>query len=169
MENKNLLTLDGCKKELLRWAKGNLVPDVVIFAILSLIFVPLLFLSIHIAENGVILGVIFALMCAFPAVVSICRIVIDVITLRLIKNNGFSIKKDVAERFSKDEIPRKYSEGRRVCDVIYFKEHGRFVATGITFNISFEGDEFYLVVLRGKKDRIVFAYNTKTHYFNEAL
>ena len=40
-ESKNILTRESCQKELVRWAKGEMIPDAVLLVIMLSIFVPL--------------------------------------------------------------------------------------------------------------------------------
>ena len=57
-ESKNILTREGCKTELKKLSKANLVQDSIILAVLLLIFVPLFILSIYLAKYILILGII---------------------------------------------------------------------------------------------------------------
>ncbi len=155
-----MITREGCKQDLKRWAKANFLHDAVLFSVMVLIFVPLMFLSIYIAKRILVLGVVFALACAVAPVIFIYRIVLDIITVRLVERDSFSIVRDTVCRLSKGEIPQKYSEGGDTVDVIYFKKYGRYVASGITFDISSVGDECYLVIVHGKKEKLVFAFHS---------
>ena len=160
-ESKNILTREGCKTELRRLSKANLVQDSIILAVLLLIFVPLFVLSIYLAKSILILGIALALICMIFPVLFICRIIRDVMFSRTVDQNGFSIVKDTVSRISRDEIPKNYSEGRRTVNVIYFAKYGRCVAPKVRtpFDLSGVGDEFYLVLLH-KNEEIVFAYNS---------
>ena len=159
-ESKNHLTRKGCKIELKRLSKANLVQDLVILAILLLIFVPLFILSIYLAKYILILGIAFALICMIFPVLLIYKIICAVMFSRTVDQNGFSIVKDTVSRISRDEIPKSYSEGRRTVNVIYFAKYGRCVAPKVRtpFDLSGVGDEFYLVILN-KNKKIIFAYN----------
>ena len=163
-ESKNNLTREGCKIELKKLSKANLVQDLVILAVLLLIFVPLFILSIYLAKYILILGIALALICAIFPVLFIGRIIRDVIFSRIIDQNGFSIVKDTVSRISRDEIPKNYSEGRYTVNVIYFAKYGRCVAPKVRtpFDLSGVGDEFYLVILH-KNEEIVFAYNSSMY------
>ena len=160
-ESKNNLTRKGCKIELKKLSKANLVQDLVILAVLLLIFAPLFILSIYLAKYILILGIALALICAIFPVLFIGKIIRDVIFLRTVEQDGFSIVKDTVSRISRDEISKSYSEGRYTVNVIYFAKYGRCVAPKVRtpFDLSCVGDEFYLVILH-KKDEIIFAYNS---------
>ena len=163
-ESKNNLTREGCKIELKKLSKANLVQDLVILAVLLLIFVPLFILSIYLAKYILILGIAFALICMIFPVLFIYKIICDVMFSRTVEQNGFSIVKDTVSRISRDEIPKNYSEGRRTVNVIYFAKYGRCVAPKVRtpFDLSGVGDEFYLVILH-KNEEIVFAYNSSMY------
>ena len=159
-ESKNNLTREGCKIELKKLSKANLVQDLVILAVLLLIFVPLFILSIYLAKHILILGIAFALICVIFPGLFIYRIIRDVMFSRTVEQDGFSIVKDTVSRISRDEIPKSYSEGRRTVNVIYFAKYGRCVAPKVRtpFDLFGVGDEFYLVILN-KNKKIIFAYN----------
>ena len=159
-ESKNNLTREGCKIELKKLSKANLVQDLVILAILLLIFVPLFILSIYLTKYILILGIVFALICMISPVLFIYKTIRDVMFSRTVEQDGFSIVKDTVSRISRDEIPKSYSEGRRTINVIYFAKYGRCVAPNLNtpFDLSCVGDEFYLVILN-KNKKIIFAYN----------
>ena len=159
-ESKNNLTREGCKIELKKLSKANLVQDLVILAVLLLIFVPLFMLSIYLAKYILILGIAFALICMIFPVLFIYKIICAVMFSRTVDQNGFSIVKDTVSRISRDEIPKSYSEGRRTVNVIYFAKYGRCIAPKVRtpFDLSGVGDEFYLVILN-KNKKIIFAYN----------
>ncbi len=159
-ETKNILTRETCKKELVKWAKGEIIPDVILLPIILLIFIPLFLLSIYTAKYILVLGIVLASVCTVAPIIFVCRIICDIIKIRLVKQGSFSIVKDTVCRISKGEIPKKYSEGRRTVDVIYFTKHGRCTSLATPFDLSSVGDEFYLVILHGKKDQIVFAYHS---------
>lgn len=166
--SKNILTREYCKVEFKRLSKANLMHDSVLLAVLLLIFVPLFLLSIYVSKYILILGIVFALICAtFPAMF-VYRIIRDVMFSKMIGQNGFSIVKDTVSRVSLDEIPKSYNEGRHTVDVIYFAKHGRCIAPKVRtpFELSASGDEFYLVILHNK-DEIVFAYHSIMYDCNE--
>ena len=159
-ETKNILTRESCQKELIRWAKGEMLPDVVLLVVMLLIFVPLFVACISLAKNILVLGIILALICTAAPVVFVYRIVCAIMKLRLVKQGAFSIVRDTVSRISRGEVPKNYSEGRRTVDVVYFTKYGRYTSLRTPFDLSSAGDEFYLVILHGKKDQIVFAYHS---------
>ena len=159
-ETKNLITRESCKRDLTRSAKAGLLQDLVLLGVILLIFVPLIIISIYVAGHILILGLVFALLCAVAPIVFACRAVSDIMLIRLIERDGFSVVKDTVSRLSKGEAPQKYSEGKRELDVIYFTEHGRYIPSGVAFDISSVGDEFYLVVLHTREKRVALAFHS---------
>ena len=77
-ESKNVITREGCKQDLKRIAKANLIQNVVLFGVMLLIFVPLMILSVCVAKHILVLGLIWVLACAVAPIIFICRIVLDV-------------------------------------------------------------------------------------------
>lgn len=152
-ETKNILTREDCKVELKRLSKASLMQDSVLLAVLLLIFVPLFLLSIYLAKYILILGIVFALICAIFPAMFVYRIIRDVTFLKIIEQNSFSIVNDTVSHISPDEVPKSYAEGRHTVNVIYFAKHGRCVAPKLRtpFDLSASGDEFYLVILHKKR------------------
>ena len=159
-ETKNILTRDYCQKELTRWVKGEIVPDIVLFGIMLSIFVPLFVLCVYIAKYILVLGIILALICTVAPIIFVYRIICDIIKMRLVKRGAFSIVRDTVCCISKGETPKKYSEDRRTVNAVYFTEHGRCTSLQTAFDLISVGDEFYLVILHAKKDQIAFAYHS---------
>ena len=167
-ESKNRLTQENCKVELERLSEAKLRQDSVVLAVLLLIFAPLFLLSMYLAKYILILGIVFALICAIFPAIFVYRIIQDVTFSKTIEQNGFSIVKDIVSRISLDEVPQSYAEGRHTVNVIYFEKYGRCIAPKVRtpFDLSASGDEFYLVVLH-KKEEIVFAYHSIMYSCNE--
>ena len=167
-ESKNTLTREGCKIELKKLSKANLVQDLVILAVLLLIFVPLFILSIYLAKYILILGIAFALICVIFPVLFIYKIIRAVMLLRTIEQNGFSIVKDTVSHICRDEIARNYFEGHRTVHAIYFAKYGRCIAPKVRspFGLPCAGDEFYLVILR-KNEEIIVAYDLAIYDYRE--
>ena len=159
-ESKNTLTRETCQKELIRWAKGEMLLDVVLLVVMLLIFVPLFVACVYVVKYILVLGIILALICTVAPIIFVYRIICDIIKIRLVKRGGFSIARDTVCRISKGEMPKKYSEGRRTVDVVYFTKHGRCTSLRTPFDLSSLGDEFYLIILHTKKDQIVYAYHS---------
>ncbi len=159
-ESKNILTRQGCKAQLNRLSKANLLEDFIILAILLLIFVPLVILSISLAKHILVLGIVLALICMIFPILMAIRIIRHAKFSKTINQNGFSIVKDTVVSISRDEIPKSYSEGRRTVNVIYFARYGRCISPKVKtpFDLSGVGDEFYLVISH-QNEEIIFAYN----------
>ena len=167
-ESKNNLTREGCKIELKKLSKANLVQDSVILAVLLLIFVPLFVLSIYLAKSILILGIALALICMIFPVLFIGRIIRAVMFSRTVEQDGFSIVRDTVSHVCRDEMARNYFEGHRMVDAIYFATYGRCVASKVKspFGIPNVGDEFYLVILP-KNEKIVLAYDVISYDYKD--
>ena len=166
-ESKNILTRESCQKELVRWAKGKTLPDIVLLVMMLLIFVPLFVACVYVAKNILVLGIILALIFTVAPAFFVYRIVCDIIKLRLVKQGAFSIARDTVSRISRGEVPKNYSEGRHTVDVVYFTKYGRCTSLQTPFDLSSVGDEFYLVLLHGKKEQLVFAYHSMMYECND--
>lgn len=167
-ESKNILTREGCKAEIERLSKENLVRNSIFLAIYLLIFVPLFILSTCLSTSILIVEIAFALLCALPPAFWVYEMIYDVLFLRTIEKNGFSIVKDTVSHVCRDEIARNYFEGHRMVDAIYFATYGRCVASKVKspFGIPNVGDEFYLVILR-KNEKIIVAYDLAIYDYRE--
>ena len=94
--------------------------------------------------------------------VFIIRIILNVKALRLISHGGYSIVKDTVFSLSRGEFQKN---ARHPVNAIYFSKHGRYVESGVEFDITSVGDEFYLVILEGKKAEIAYAFHTKMYEY----
>jgi hypothetical protein len=72
-ETKTALTRESCQKELADWAKRELVRDLLLLAAMAIIFCPLFLVSLAVAGEIPVLGVLFAVLCAFAPVYFICK------------------------------------------------------------------------------------------------
>lgn len=163
-ESKNIISREICKKDLVHLAKADLLSDLVLFAVGLLIFVPLAFMGIYLLKYSLILGIVTIFVCATPPLFFVYKLIYNVIRLRLVKQNKFSIVKDTVSRLSKGEI-----EGRHTVDAIYFTFNGRYVPTKTVFDLSSEGDEFYLVILHTRKNELCFAFHTTMYECKDML
>ena len=84
------------------------------------------------------------------------------ILMRLISRGGYSIVKDTVFSLSRGEFQKN---ARHPVNAIYFSKYGRYVESGVEFDITSVGDEFYLVILEGKKEDIAYAFHTKMYEY----
>ena len=166
-ESKNILTRESCQKELVRWAKEEMIPDVVLLMVMLMIFVPLFVACVYVAKNILVLGIILALLCTAAPAFFAYKIVCDMIKLRLVKHGAFSVARDTVSRIARGETPKNASEGRHTVDAVYFTKHGRCTSLKTPFDLSSVGDECYLVILNGKKDQIIFAYHSMMYEYTD--
>ena len=166
-EAKNIISRESCQKDLNRTVKADMYSNSVLLAVMLLIFVPLIIISIYISKYVFLLGIIFALLCTVAPIVFIYKLIRCVMLMRLVARDGFSVVRDTVSRLSKGEIPKSHTEGRHTVNVIYFTKHGRYIAQKNEFALSSVGDEFYLVILHTKKEKIAFAFHSMMHEYKE--
>ena len=106
-ETKYVLTREACYEELIRWAKGEMIPDAVLLIVMLLIFVPLFVTCVFAAKYIPVLGIILALACTVAPAFLVYKTVCDIIRLRLVRKGSFSIVRDTVSRISKGEVPKK--------------------------------------------------------------
>ncbi len=126
------------------------------------LFIPLFCLGVYLAKTLFVLGLLFALCCLIAPGFFIYNLIRDIMTLRLIERDGFFVVKDTVSRRSKGE-----PQGKATVDVIYFSKYGRYIASGVTFDLASENDEFYLVMLDKKKPELTFAYHSMMYDYKE--
>ena len=78
-----------------------------------------------------------------------------------VKRNGVTVVIDKAVRLNEEMVYRFPARNHRLANVIYFRDHDRHIYTGTLFELCSHGDEFYLVILKKKKEKVIKAYNTK--------
>ena len=166
-QTKNLITRESCKKDLMHTAKADLRSDLVFLAVALLLMIPFIIMSVSVAKYILVLDILIALIFVTPPAILICMIVRDIMNLRLVASEGFSIVKDTVYSKIKGETPRNFSEGRHTVDVLNFKAHGRCVASGFNFEMSSVGDEFYLVVMHNKNKSIAMLFHSMMYECNE--
>ena len=155
-ESKNIISRETCKKELKHLAKADLYSDAVLLAVFLLIFVPLIFVGIYLLKPFIIVGIICIVGFATIPLLFVYKLIKNIMTVRLINRDGFSIVKDTVCRLVEDEPIGR----RNTADVIYFGKHGKYIPSQTVFDLTSIGDVFYLVVLHTKKKEPVFAFHT---------
>ena len=153
---KNIISRESCKKDLLHLVKADMLSQLILLGVVSVIFVPLMLIGIYLLKYIIVLGIATILVCALPIAYFIYRFIKNVIAFQMVKNDGFSIVKDTVCRLSRGEPDGK----DHTADVIYFTNHGRFISGRSVFDLTSLSDEFYLVVLNDKKREIKFAYHS---------
>ncbi len=117
----------------------------------------------YIAELFFILAVLLVAI-GFPFFLIIRNLVFYV----RITGRHYSIVEDTLVRKVDREFTRVW--GRvRYDDVFYFEKYGRYTVPRTersAFDYSSENEMFYLIVLNGRRPRIMRAYNTKVYDYN---
>lgn len=103
-ESKNTISRETCKKDLKHLAKADLYLDLVLFAAMLLIFVPLIFMGVHVSNYILIFGIVTIAVCVIPPVIFIYKLLNDIMTMQMINRGEFFIVKDYVCRLSKGEV-----------------------------------------------------------------
>ena len=162
--SKNILTDKSIIEELAKHTRATLIFDTVILALTLIVYVPLVVLSVYLASVATVLGIICAI--AFAAIPGhfVYLFIKNVRALRSAKNGDFVVAKDSVSRLESDVRVSRNQRG----DVIYFAEHGRYVCFSKTvFDLSDNGDEFYVVLLPTDKKGPSLAYPLKLYEYNK--
>ncbi|MBQ9805288.1 MAG: hypothetical protein IJW49_02095 [Clostridia bacterium] len=122
------------------------------------------YLSSYMFQVSVVLGILTLVLSVLPVAYWLYKLIRSIHTLYLLSHGGFSIVTDTASYLSRGEPSRI---GRHTVDAIYFTTYGRYVAEGTAFEISSNGNEFYLVILHTRKPTIALAYHTKIYQYEE--
>lgn len=160
-EQKPIISYEICKKDLKRLVKRDLLSDSVYWALLILI---LIFSGIYLLGQAFFFGICTMLACAVILFILVYQLIRNIIRLRLVEGNQFSIEKDTVSRLSKGEFQRWR---RHTVDVLYFAVNGRYLPSKTVFDFSSVGDEFYVVVLHTKKDELCFAFHTMMYEYKD--
>ena len=153
---KNVISRESCKKDLAHLVRADLFSELILLGVVAVFCVPCIIGVIFLFKYVPILAIVLILACAAPLALFIYKLIKNIIAVRLVKKDGFSIIKDTVCRLSKGEGGGRHAS----VDAIYFTKHGRFVPEQSVFDITSLHDEFYLVVLNDKKKEIKFAYHT---------
>lgn len=166
-ETKTAITRESCQKQLADWAKRELVRDLLLLAAMVIVFCPLFLVSLAVAGEIPVLGVLFAVLCTFAPVYFICKSVYDLWMLCLVARGGFSLVRDRVRYTAKGETPRKPFGGNSPVNVLYFEKHGRYVPSDTVFAMTSVGDEFILAILHTKKNAVAFACHAAMYEYKD--
>ena len=154
-QTKNVITLAECHKTLVNSAKADVMISIIFLVVMSVLFVPFIFLGLYLAKYLVILGIVFALCCLIAPAYWTYELILALRKFDRVKRGEFSIVKDTVSRLSPGE-----PVGKSTVDAIYFSTYGRFVPGKTTYDLTSVGDEYYLVVMDTKKESIQMAFHT---------
>ena len=166
-ETKTALTHEGCQKDLVGWAKRCLARDLLLLVAMAIVFCPLFLVSLAVAGEIPVLGVLFAALCAFAPSYFICKSVYDLWMLCLVARGGFSLVRDRVRYTAKGETPRKPFGGNSPVNVLYFEKYGRYVPSDTVFAMTSVGDEFILAILHTKKNAVAFACHAAMYEYKD--
>ena len=160
-ETKNIITREECKNEVLKSVKHDIYLYLLLLVAALVMFVPFIPLIGNAAESHWSLGVLTFFSMFFLHIVLLGILIYHIKLMNDVKRHGVTIVVDKAVRLNEEMVYRFPAKYRRLANVIYFRDHDRHVYTGSLFELCSHGDEFYLVILKKKKEKVIKAYNTK--------
>lgn len=160
-ETKNILTREECKNEVIKSIKGDICLYSVILGAAILLFLPFTSLIGKAAETHWALGLLMFFSTFFLHIVLLGILIYHIKVMNDVKRHGVTIVVDKAVRLGEEMVYKFPNKHHRLANVIYFRDHDKHIYTGTLFELCSHGDEFYLVVLKKKKEKIFKAYNTK--------
>ena len=161
-QTKNIITREGCKDEALKSIKSEIITYSIILAFSLLLYIPFFVIVGASFELGIFWGILMLLCCFCVHIVFICLIFYNVRLMQTIKREGVTVVIDRAVRFS-EEADRMPNRRFATVKVIYFRDHDRQIYRGSLFELFENGDEFYLVVIKKRKEKVVAIYSTKLY------
>ena len=165
-QTKNIITRDGCKDEALKSIKKDITLYAILLVFSLLLYIPFFVIVGASFELGIFWGILMLLSCFCIHIVFICIIVYNLRLMQALKRDGVTIVIDRAVRLC-EEADRMPNRRFATVNVIYFRDHDRHVYNGSLFELFSHGDEFYLVVIKKKKEKVISAYNTKFYELND--
>ena len=154
---KNLLTRETCKAEMLQKEMPN-------FIIIFGLFLALLPLSAALVVCTVNLVRFYSWIYAFYTLpvlllpVALIVVINHGVRVARIKKGAFSIVTDkVSDK--REELVR-HGRHRHLENVLYFVHYGRYVPSSTVYQLTDEGDVFFLVIPDGRGQAISIAYHS---------
>lgn len=158
-ETKSIITLEDCKNRALSSIKLKIRPYLISLAMAVILFIPFYGLvGIAFGEHWA-LGAFTLFSVFIPHILLISVIAYYVGIYKRVQRGEISVVVDKVVRFGEEF--RRY---RRFANVIYFRDYGKYVQEE-SLSLTSHGDEFYVVILNGKRKRIYAAYNMKIYEY----
>ena len=156
---KNLLTRETCKAEMLQKEMRDFIAVLSLFLASLPAFAVLVVCVVNLVRLS---GWIYAIL-TIPEVLLLAAALIRVIDrgvrVARIKKGAFSIVTDkVSEK--REELVRRGGRRRHLENVLYFVHYGRYVPSSTVYQLTDEGDVFFLVIPDGRKQAISIAYHS---------
>lgn len=160
-ETKNIITREECKNEVIKSVKGDICLYSVILGVAILLFLPFTPLIGKTAATHWVLGLLTFFFLFYLHIVLLGILIYHIKVMNDVKRHGVTIVVDKAVRLGEELVYKFPNRYRRFENVIYFRDHDKHIYTGTLFELCSHGDEFYLVILKKKKEKVIKAYNTK--------
>ena len=161
-DSRRKLTGAECRRLLSDHFKNDLRGDAILLAVFTLLFLPAIVFFLYLLPRYLLPCLILLPVFSCSPVIFLVQLIRDWRRLKKAERNEFSVAVDTVSRVAPGEtIYRRHaffrvSPGRfhfRAAppeDAIYFSEHGRFVPSRTVFQMTSEGDTFYLLILSGE-------------------
>ncbi len=179
-QTKQTISGEAFRAEMMKKAKLLILPCIaggILILVLTAFLKPLIGHLLDVFNNPVTDGyrdpkyiakVIIALIVLLIAMgYPIFVIIRNVIFYHKITRRCFTIVEDTLVRKVDREFTRAFGR-THYDDIFYFETYGRYAVPRTergAFDYSSETDRFYLIVLKGRKPRIMRAYNTKVYEY----
>ena len=160
-ETKNIITRQECQNEVIKSIKGDICLYSIILGVAILLFLPFTPLIGKTAATHWALGLLMFFSMFFLHIVLLGILIYHIKLMNDVKRHGVTIVVDKAVRLGEEMVYKFPARYRRLANVIYFRDHDKHIYTGTLFELCSHGDEFYLVILKKKKEKVIKAYNTK--------
>ena len=157
-QTKKTITLQGCKKEIIDTTKRKLLIDGIFAAFLIIVFALVCYILIGARESIPFRVIALTVICAVALAFFGYKVVRRIITLKNLKHGRLSIVTDSVCRVEKIRMGRVNAKAQYEYSV-HFSKYGRYSVSEFVYDITSEGDKFYIVVIKGDK-KIAGAYHS---------
>ena len=167
-EVKNVINKKKAENYVLDGIKAECFFYGLMFVIMSVVTIPISLICIlsFLYESFWYLTVIAGLIVATPSIVFAVLLTIRIVKYVTLVKRGFRIVE--AEVTKKIKYDKPEAAQKVYLNAIYFGKYGRMSASSTIFDMSTEGDLFYLLVNNSEKSPEIFsAYPQKTYEYKE--
>ena len=167
-EVKNVIDKTKAENYVLDEIKANCFFYGLMFVIVSVVAIPISLICIlsFLDESFWYLTVIAGLIVATPSIVFAVLFISKIVKYITLVKRGFKIVE--AEITQKIKYDKPEAAQKVYLNAMYFGNYGRISASSATFDMSSEGDRFYLLVNNSEKSPEIFsAYPQKTYEYKQ--
>ena len=162
MATKNIITRESCKQEILHICRADVRYNIVLLIAFAPLYVPLIIFGAFSLKENLLIIIPFVAFLAIPIMFG--YLVFNAIRIkREVEQGAFSVLIDIASYLSEGEVVGR----NRTADVIHFAKFGRYIPSKTVFDMTSEGDEFYIVVINRKKKVPVLVFSRLLYEYVE--